>query len=182
MADLFDEAVKFVLANEGGFVDHAADPGGATNFGISIRSLRDLERSQISKWDLDKDGDVDAQDMKLITLQQAKDFYRQYFWKDAYNGFNNPVIATKVFDMAVNMGPQQAGKILQRAINWDGSRVVVDGAVGATTVNECNSVGHRMLKQLPSEQAKFYFELVNAKPSRGVFLLGWLRRAYHMPT
>ena len=177
----FVAAIDFVLKNEGGYVNHANDPGGATNFGVSLRALRALEGGNLADWDKDGDGDIDAADMQLLTRKDAIQFYKKHFWNDHYKDINVQLVATKVFDMAVNVGQRQAGRILQRAINWDGPVVHVDGIIGPATVRAVNSLGPRLRKQLPAELAAFYFLLVDQKPARGTFLLGWLRRAYHMP-
>ena len=47
----FEKAVEKVLEHEGGYVDHKADPGGATNYGISLRFVK-----QSTGIDLDVDG------------------------------------------------------------------------------------------------------------------------------
>lgn len=177
----FADAIPFVLKNEGGFVDHAADPGGATNFGVSLRTLTQLEGNNLDEWDLDMDGDVDSDDMRLMTKALAREFYETHFWHPIYEKFERQSTATKFLDMAVNMGSRQAVKILQRACNWNMPMVKVDGYIGPKTISAANMMGDTLSYFLPSEQARFYYSLVNQKPARGVFLLGWLRRAYHWP-
>lgn len=183
MSASIDKAIGFVLEHEGGFVDHPNDPGGATNYGVSLRALLQLEGHNKDEWDIDKDGDIDADDMKLITKDQATRFYRDHYWHWSYSLLPQTV-ATKVFDMSVNMGPKQAGKILQRACNARLAKpLLVDGAVGPMTIKAAQKVKEPLLLYLLcAEQARFYFGLVDRRPSRGVFLLGWLRRAYSMPT
>ena len=67
----FEYAVEFVLRNEGGWtVDHA----GPTNFGIVLREL------QRTGEDLTGDGAVDVQDLRRMTREQAKDWYRRHRW------------------------------------------------------------------------------------------------------
>lgn len=183
----FDAAIDFVLAHEGGLVDHPNDPGGITNFGVSLRALIDLGDMD---FDLDRDGDLDAHDIRAFDVASATDFYRRHFWLSAYDQINSQSVATKLFDAAVNMGPRQAGKILQRALNdyctfspddWPGA-LTIDGVVGQKTINRINALnGGRVTSFFVCALAKFYYDLVDAKPSRGVFLLGWLRRAYHKP-
>jgi lysozyme family protein len=36
----YDEALRRLLAHEGGYTNHPADPGGPTNFGITIFDYR----------------------------------------------------------------------------------------------------------------------------------------------
>ena len=40
MKDNFEACLAHVLQSEGGYVDHPSDPGGATNMGITIATLR----------------------------------------------------------------------------------------------------------------------------------------------
>lgn len=183
----FDQAIPWVLNHEGGFVDHPNDPGGATNFGISLRFLHQVESgTALGAWDLDGDGDVDADDMKLLTKAQAIEFYRKHFWYDELDQLESEVNVTKLFDMSVNMGKRQAGRIFQRTLIRFFPDLKVDGWVGPATVKVENMIVlagefQHQFDDLMAEQAKFYFDLVNLRPSREVFLLGWLRRAYQAP-
>ena len=42
----FNDAVKKVLDAEGGFVNHPNDPGGATNFGITLNTYQTWMRKK----------------------------------------------------------------------------------------------------------------------------------------
>ena len=42
----FDVVIERVLAHEGGYVNHPKDPGGATNFGITQRTLTSIRAAQ----------------------------------------------------------------------------------------------------------------------------------------
>lgn len=181
MSSRFDEFIEYTLDHEGGFVDHPSDPGGATNWGISLRFLREVESASQVDWDLDDDGDVDAHDIKLMTRNQAKILYREHFWFAELDELADPDIAAKLFDMGVNMGRRQAAKIAQRAI-WRHMPVIeIDGFFGPKSRDYADVIGPLLALDITHYQAKFYFDLVNAKRSREVFLVGWLRRAYWLP-
>ncbi len=60
----FEKAVEKVLEHEGGYVDHKNDPGGATNYGISLRFVKQSTGIDL---DVDGDGDIDADDIKAMT-------------------------------------------------------------------------------------------------------------------
>ncbi len=119
----FAYAFAFVLGREGGFVDRPSseDPGGATNHGVSLRYA--LSKGRLL--DKDMDGDVDADDIRLITVEDAQKLYRADFWDATRAGEMPPAVALVVFDTAVNCGAQAARILLQKALG-----VVADGMLG----------------------------------------------------
>lgn len=171
----FSKAVTVVLEHEGGFSNHEADPGGATNFGISLRWLK----SQGMYGDLDDDGDVDIDDIKAIDLDTATRIYREKWWnKYHYDRIIDCGIATKVFDMSVNMGGNRAHRILQQAINSLGGNLIIDGIVGPITMKSVNIEDSSiLLDEIRGEQKRFYLHLISKRPAMEVFRKGWLRRA-----
>lgn len=180
--DNFDKAIKTVLKHEGGYVDDPADPGGATNYGVSIRYLKqrgDLDGDGVLDGDLDMDGDIDVDDIKNMTEEQAKDLYRSGFWdKNKIGEIDEYIIAERVFDMCVNMGPRQAGKIVQRACNYFGKGLIVDGIMGPATFKAVNSCkAEALIREIRFNHAKFYLDLIEKKPTLAKFKNGWLRRA-----
>lgn len=170
-------ALAVVMEHEGGFVDDPNDPGGATKYGVSLRELRRLGDLD---FDLDGDGDVDADDIRALTPDAAAAFYRKHFWdRHGYGRFPDLFVATKVFDLAVNMGPGQAHKCLQRACRAAGSPLIDDGILGPKTHAAVAALHFKgLLPAIRSEAAGFYRGLVIAKPVRGKYLAGWLNRAY----
>lgn len=112
-----------ILAHEGGFVNHPSDPGGATNKGVTIGTLRGLGM------DLDGDGDVDVADLKALTTADAVKVYKQFYW-DKVEADHLPVgIDYATADFAVNSGPSRAAKYLQKALG-----VTQDGDIGPKTL------------------------------------------------
>ena len=187
MADLFLASLHHTLQHEGGFVDHPADPGGATNWGVSLRALRNLEADNVLDYDRDGDGDVDADDMRMLTRADAQRFYREHFWFPWMDLIVVPRAASKAFDTGVNVGPRQAARLLQRAANIVlRDPIKADGWIGEKSIEAINTIGQaemgsRLVTAMTHVQARFYFDLVDAKPARNAFLLGWLRRAYWKP-
>ena len=164
-----------VLAHEGGFVDDPDDPGQATRFGISLRLLKQVGD------DIDGDGDVDADDIRALTREDAAVRYKEWFWDRYDYGRFELKIAAKVFDLAVNTGPKQAHIILQRSVRavLQGHPLIEDGILGPLSyaaVVACDST--RLLTAMRSEAAGFYRTLVASDPGRGKYLTGWLNRAY----
>lgn len=174
----FRHAVEVVLAHEGGFINHPNDLGGATNWGISLRYLQQLG---IEVGDIDQDGDVDIDDIRKLPKEKAIERYRVDWWdKYGYGRIADFDVATKVFDLSINMGPSTAHKVLQRALHAAGRRdVKVDGIFGPKTLAATNEVDPRMLiGALRAEAAAYYRQLVKRDPDLAVFEKGWLNRAY----
>ncbi|TFG97412.1 hypothetical protein E4H12_08645 [Candidatus Thorarchaeota archaeon] len=176
----FENAVVLLLKHEGGFVNHPSDPGGATNLGISLRFLADHPEDG----DFDNDGDVDVQDIANMTVEQAKEIYRKFWWdKYHYGDINDQTISTKIFDMSINMGASRAHKIVQTALNkaFD-LKLDVDGMIGNATRGVINAVEddveQHLLTAVCDEQYGFYQRLIARKPSLAVFRNGWKNRAY----
>jgi lysozyme family protein len=161
----FQYAVGIVLKHEGGLSKDKNDPGGTTNWGISQRFLNDNHIV------------VKAEDM---TRKQAISLYRLYWWnKYPFDEIKDLYVCTKVFDAAVNMGPEQSFKILQRSINMiPPNNITVDGQLGKKTISACNQCNSYSLMNAIRENMKnYYLELVKEKPKLSEFLVGWLSRA-----
>ncbi|AOO81673.1 glycoside hydrolase family 108 protein [Bosea vaviloviae] len=116
----FAAALKRVLVHEGGKVDHPRDPGGRTNQGV-IQRVYDGYRARKGR---------PKHDVYLMETTERDEIYRAQYW-DAVRGDDLPAgIDYVVFDGAVNSGPAQSVKWLQRALGG----VKVDGEFGEATL------------------------------------------------
>jgi lysozyme family protein len=147
----FDFAVEIVLQNEGGYVNHPSDPGGETKYGITKRQYPDL-------------------DIANLTVEHAKEIYKQDYW-DAISGDRLPPrVAALVFDCAVNQGPKRAIKFMQTALG-----VSADGAIGPRTLNAAYMAdAASFATKLGAERALHYASL----STFDVFGKGWMRRLF----
>lgn len=176
----FEDAIGLILQHEGGYVNNPNDPGSATNFGVSLRFLAD--HPEVG--DFDHDGDVDAEDIKNMTVEDAMNIYREFWWdKFRYGTINDQTIATKVFDFSVNMGSKRAHMLLQQALNAAfGLKLSVDGILGPATFGVINAIEddqeQKLLNAYCDAAWGFYQRLVANKPSLAVFKKGWYNRAY----
>ncbi len=153
----YKEIIKITLHHEGGYVHDPKDLGGETNFGIAKRWYPDL-------------------DIKNLTEEDAAEIYKKDYW-DKYKLDKMPENLQHIyFDMVVNMGVRNAGKIIQRACKAKGCDIEVDGIVGSGTrkaINDCNLEKDRV----KAYRIKYYCDLVNKKPEQERFFYGWVRRS-----
>lgn len=182
-----------LIRNEGGFVNHPSDPGGATNWGIILTNW--------IKWgrDLDGDGDIDVEDLKKMSQADAYQIYKKQFWdKIMADQITSQDVANIFFDMYVN-APGVAVKMMQRALAlYFGQSVTVDGVVGPATIKAINGANagqlHDAYKRLRASYYRYRAGEVDANdhwhlffksqgykslPEMKVFLKGWLNRVNH---
>lgn len=161
----FERAVAIVLREEcgpgpdaTGLVDNPKDPGGLTKYGISQRAYPGLDIRNLSRAD-------------------AVAIYRRDYWTAAHGDDLPWPLCLFVFDHAINAGPGQAIRLLQRALGT----VQVDGVWGAATFSAVQSLtfpsllGTRFFEFCRSYNAarvRYYLSLATA-PTFGV---GWCGR------
>jgi len=171
---------ELIGRDEAGFVVSVTDPGGATRYGFSLRLARQLKSVNGESLDIDGDGDIDADDIKLLPLHMAVRMFYDTFW--LIQGFPAlvPYIRRKLANLAVVMGPAQAGRLLQRAIRACGGPVLADdGVIGPQTVSAAAQINAlQLMFAIRAEAAGFFRALAAARPSSQGDLNGWLNRAY----
>lgn len=149
----FDACFTRLLGNEGGFSDNPADPGGATNWGVTQAVAR---------------ASGYQGDMRDFTQEQAKAIYKKLYW-DAIGIVNLPPdVQFTVFDGAVNSGPAQSAKWLQRSVN-----VIDDGVIGHITIHACNMLPAAVIVARYNGHRLDFFTRLKTWP---VFGAGWSRR------
>jgi len=185
------EIATQIVAREGGFVNDPDDPGGATNYGVTIHTMRRLGL------DLTGDGKVSVDDVRKLNRAQATDiFIKHYFDAPRIGELPEPLQAT-VFDMYVNAGGN-AVKILQRLLRDMGHTVSVDGALGPQSLGAARAAMRAAPDHLVDAygiaRRNYYFRLADRRPasrkyarSRAGGKGGWIVRAeefiapqYHM--
>lgn len=116
--DRFLVCLEEVLKSEGGYVDHPADPGGATNLGITLATLSEWRGRTVSK-----------ADVKALTVAEAGEIYRAKYWRAVRADELPAGLDLALFDCGVNSGPGRAVKLLQAALG-----VAQDGLLGPRTL------------------------------------------------
>ncbi len=176
-----DDIVAGILRREGGFVNDPDDPGGATNFGVTLGTMRRLGL------DLDENGAVDVADVRALTRAQAVEIYKkEYFHKPGIDRLPGALQAT-VFDMYVNAG-SAAVTILQRLLGEFGFPVAVDGVLGPQTFGAAEAAlgvaPEHLADAYGIERRNYYYRLADRRPSSRKYARrrdggkgGWIARA-----
>jgi lysozyme family protein len=171
---------ELIIRDEAGFVDSPKDPGGATRYGFSLRLARKIRTVAGESLDIDGDGAIDADDIKRLPLHLAIRMFYERFW--LIRGFAAlvPYIRRKIANLAVVMGPVQAGVILQRAVRACGGPVLVeDGVIGPKTADAVSRVSAlTLMPAIRAEAAGVFRSIAAGRPDSQTFLKGWLARAY----
>jgi lysozyme family protein len=179
MNERAERAIEYVIKVEGGdkFVKIKNDPGGATKYGISLRFLKQLKR------DIDGDGDIDEDDIKALTYDDAEDIYLDEFWNVfKFEEIQSDLIAFKVFEIAVHTGPNPAFRVLQRAANDLNASLSVDGILGDMTLSAVNELDPKLLLEWICQEVEAYYKrLLKGNPYFSNVINGWIRRAHLIP-
>lgn len=154
-----------ILEVEGGLVNDPDDPGGITNYGITLKALS-AYRKRICT----------PQDIIDLKPEEATDIYVQ----DYYTPFNGDKIESDfkvlcIFDKAVNSGVDAAVKVAQKIVN-----VIIDGDCGFKTYTAINAVSDRIFcREYLQAMQRGYFEIVEKRPASQKFLKGWVIQRVH---
>jgi lysozyme family protein len=153
----FEACLPVILASEGGFVDDPADPGGATNLGITLATLCGwLGRA------------VSIADVEALTPAAVAPIYRACYWNPAHAGDCPQGVDLMVFDEAVNQGVGRALASLQAALG-----VAADGAFGPTTQAALAAADPaQLIRAIVTHREAHY----RALPTFPRFGRGWLAR------
>ena len=156
-ASSYDDALRRVLAHEGGYTDHPSDPGGPTNFGITIHDYRKYRKP-----------DATAADVKAMRLADAKAIYRAKYWDAMRCGELPAGVDYAVFDYGVNSGIGRAPKVLQRVVG-----VPDDGRIGPVTLAAVRARDPKKVVAAICDERLAFLQRLKTWP---VFGKGWGRR------
>lgn len=165
-----------VAGAEGGFVNNPADPGGATNHGVTEKVARQSGFTG---------------DMRALSQEQANAILAKGYITGP--GFDliirrSVALGEEITDTGVNMGPSRPSRWLQVALNAlnrqgrDWPDVAEDGAIGPGTMAAYDALARKRgevkacelaIKLLDAQQGAEYLRLVKANPKLETFMAGW---------
>lgn len=171
-----DQLIDDLIEREGGYVNHPADRGGPTRFGITEAVAR-------------AHGYAGA--MAVLPREEAAAIYRRLYWlRPKFDAVakRSPRLAAELFDTGANMGPAVAATFLQRALTalnrngGDYPDLVPDGRIGERTIAALDaflSARGKMgevvlLRAIEALQGERYLRLAERRPANEAFLYGWL--------
>ena len=169
------------MAREGGFVDDPADPGGATNFGVTIHTLRRLGL------DLTGDGRIDTADVRTLSRAQARRIFIDHYFNAPRIGWLPGGLQASVFDMNVNAGLWSI-RLLQRLCTQMGFRTAEDGRIGPQTRQQVAAAfaaaPDHMADAYGIARRNYYYRLADGRPASRKYARrrdggkgGWITRA-----
>lgn len=163
----FEDFAGKLLRLEGGYVNHPLDKGGPTKYGVILSVWQEHGR------DKDRDGDIDSEDIKLLSQEDARYIAKKIFW-DYFlaDSIKNSSVAEFIVDWGYNSGRKTVAKIVQRLV-----KVGEDGIVGPKTLAAINSADQEMLfYAMQIERKVFLNNIIKRKPDQIVFYDGWMNR------
>jgi lysozyme family protein len=172
-----DLLIDALIDREGGYVNHSADKGGPTCFGITEAVAR---------------AHGYAGPMRRLPRAEAAAIYRRLYWcRPHFDDVakRSDALAAELFDTGVNMGPAVAATFLQRALtalNRGGSDypdLTPDGRIGPVTLAALYAFLEKrgkgrgesvLLRAVEALQGERYLRLAERRPANEAFLYGWL--------
>lgn len=176
-----EEIAAEIVAREGGYVNDPDDPGGATNYGVTIGTMRTLGL------DLNGDGRIDANDVKALSRDQAQQIFVEHYFRRPRLSDLPDAVQASVFDMYVNAGAN-AVKILQRLIARMGFSATADGVIGPQTLAAARAAAEAAPVHFADAygiaRRNYYYSLADQRPASRKYARtraggkgGWITRA-----
>lgn len=176
-----EQIAREIVAREGGYVDDPDDPGGATNHGVTIGTMRNLGL------DLNGDGRIDKRDVRALTPTQAQQIFVEHYFRRPRLAELPAILQPSIFDMYVNAGTNSV-KILQRLLTRMGFPASDDGIVGPLTIAAANEAAQAAPQHLADAygiaRRNYYYALADQRPASRKYARtkaggkgGWITRA-----
>lgn len=164
-----DAMIDRLIEREGGFVDHPADRGGPTIYGITLAALGDWRRKP-----------VDRLEIALMRVDEARAIYRdRYLVRPGFDAIADLELRELVFDFSANSGPAAAARALQAALRDMGLYAgAIDGGFGPKSqaaLAACGSIPE-LYYRTKCERYELYLRFIGRDPAQAAFATGWSNR------
>ena len=161
MNNSIEDQISEIITREGGYVNHSADRGGPTNFGITQETLASWRGQPVTEWQV-----------KTMTEAEARAIYRERYF-GAYPGVTDVKVLRFLVDYGVNSGTGRAVEALQTVIG-----AFPDGAWGPKSKAALAAVPDqsKLYWPLVCERLDNYLRIIGHDRSQVVFAIGWANR------
>jgi len=163
--DYLNEIIKNTVEREGGYVNHSADKGGPTRYGITESVAR-------------KNGYNG--DMKKLPLVFAVEVYKKQYWDSIrLDEIDDEIMREFIFDAAVNHGTSWAVRFAQRAYNTLNKQTIAeDGKIGPQTISALNEYQYKQDLNFwyLTIRGRYFYDIIDNDSSQKTFARGWGRR------
>jgi lysozyme family protein len=157
MKNNFEQCMRWLLEHEGGYIWHAEDPGGETNFGVTRAVYEQYAGRQVM------DGEMEG-----LTHDDVYPIYKENYWDRLRADDLASGVDFCTFDWGVNSGTSRAAKALQRIAG-----VEQDGGIGPMTLQAVSEIEPaEIIEQMHHMRDGFYRDL----STFDTFGRGWIRR------
>ncbi len=157
-----DNVIKGILNREGGFVNHPADKGGPTKYGITQATLSGWRKKRVT-----------LRDVKDLTIEEASQIYKKlYVEAPGFLKFHDDTLAEQLIDAGVNHGTRRAVMLLQKAVG-----AVGDGIIGPRTVKSVSALQpHVVYLKFMAQRLRYFANILKNDSKQLVLAAGWMNR------
>ena len=161
---MVETIIDDIIRREGGFINHPADRGGSTKYGITAKTLggwRHLGRLATSN-----------EVAELTESEARKIYHHRYMVEPGFDAITHPALLALLVDSGVHSGPQKAVRWLQEALG-----VTVDGVIGPKTREAIAKADQGILyNKVLAARLRHLGRLITNDPEQSVFASGWMNR------
>jgi lysozyme family protein len=144
----FRRCVDHVIAQEGGFSDNPSDPSAATQFGLTLRDLRESKQNQ----------NLTVDDLRKLGRDDACEIFRTRYWNVLRCDDLPTGVDLVVFDCGVDAGFPRSAMMLQQVVGAAGDGSIGDATIAATKAMSPTDV----VKEMSNHRLEYYRDPANA--------------------